>query len=227
MTSKNQYKLVGDYLSVIAGAGSPYLIAFLGVKLALPGWPMIAFIASVITLVIAIGAAVGLSRFIKHSRPTTVAIVALFVASTYASVGAFAGLSATIHAWRPESYSVTAAPPLIPIAGSTTEHPPTDDPFEIFSNYYLVVMLDLVPGIEFSKTLILPTTVEAKSRLGGLPVLGFKIYVLLAVIGAYKKWKEVRKERSKSKKERVSFWGPAILSARHNRSRVAHRHDRR
>jgi len=36
--------------------------------------------------------------------------------------------------------------------------------------------------------------VEVRSRLGGLPVLGFKVFVLVAVIGAFKKWRDLRKE---------------------------------
>lgn len=198
MTSTSRFdantKLVGNYLAVIAGAGSPYLIAFLGVKWALPARPVVALIASLITLAIAIWSAVMLSRFIKHSIPTTIAIVALLVASTYASVGAFAGLSATIHAWRPTSYDITAAQPLLPTAGRANETISSDDPFEIFSNYYLVVMLDLIPGIEFSKTLAVATTVQPKSKLAGLPVLGFKIYIIVAVIGAFKRWRDVRKQ---------------------------------
>lgn len=196
MTTKSRFdkELLGNYLAVISGATSPYLIAFLGVKWALPERPVVALIASLITLVIAVWSAIKLSRFIKHAIPTTIAIVALLVASTYASVGAFAGLSATLYTWRPSSYDVTAAQSLIPTAGSVNKSIPVDDPFEIFSNYYLVVMLDLIPGIEFSKTLALATTVQTKSKLGGLPVLGFKIYFILAVIGAFKRWREVRKQ---------------------------------
>lgn len=187
---------VGAYATVIAGAGSPYLIPFLGVKWALPTRPAIALIVSVITLVIAIWIAVTLSRFINHSIPTTMAIVGLFVASTYASIGAFAGLSATIQTWCPASYSVTASQPLLPVVSKTNNVIPVDDSFSIFADYYTLVLLDLIPGIEFSKTLALPATVEIKSRLGGLPVLGFKIYMIFAIIGAYKKWKEIRKERT-------------------------------
>ena len=192
-------RFVGEYAAVMAGAGFPYLIAFAGVKLALPGRPVIALIVSIVTLAIAIWAAIMLSRFVKKSLPTTVAIVGLFVASTYAAAGAFTGFSATLYTWRPSSYSVKPAQSLIPAAGRANEMIPIDDPFEIFSNYYTVQMFDLVPGIEFSKTLALPTTVEPKSKLGGLPVLGFKIYMILAVIGAFKKWREVRKEQAKGK----------------------------
>jgi NADH:ubiquinone oxidoreductase subunit K len=206
MTSKSRIKsldeiirLIGEYAGVIAGAGFPYFIAFFGVKWALPTRPVVALVVSIITLLIAIWLAVALSRFIKHSMPTTIAIVGLFVASAYASIGAFAGLSATIHTWRPTSYNVTASQPLLPTAGRTNDTIPVEDPFGIFAQYYTVVVLDLVPGIEVSKTMALPTTVEIKSRLGGLPVLGFKIYMIFAVIGAFKKWKEIRKEKTKGK----------------------------
>ena len=198
MTSKSRsdtnLELVGKYLAVMAGGAAPYLIAFLGVKRALPTQPVVALIASLITLAIAIWSAVKLSQFIENAIPTTMAIVALLVASTYASVGAFAGLSATLQTWRPTSYDVTAVQPLLPAAGRANETIPVADPFGVFSNYYLVVMLDLIPGIEFSETLALTTPVQTKSKLGGLLVLGFKIYVLIAVIGAFKKWREMRKQ---------------------------------
>jgi hypothetical protein len=192
-------RLAGDYAAVIAGAAAPYLIPFLGVNWALPAHPAIALIISLVTLIIAICIAVILGRFVKHKIPTTIAIVGLFVASIYASIGAFAGMSATIHTWRPVSYTVSPSAPLLPVAGKPNEVIPVDEPFGIFSQYYTVVVLDLVPGIEVSKTLALPPSVEIKSRLGGLPVLAFKIYVIVAVIGTFKKWKEIRKEQTKAK----------------------------
>jgi hypothetical protein len=189
---EDNFRLVGKYARVIAGAGLPYYIAFFGVKWALPTRPVIALIVSFITLMIAVWIAVQLCRFIKHSIPTTIAIVGLFVASTYAST--FAGLSATIHIWRATSYTVTASPSLVPTSGKISDVISVEDLFGIFSQYYTVVLLDLMPGIEFSKTFALPDSVEIKSRIGGLPVLGFKIPVIFAIVGAFKKWREIRKK---------------------------------
>ena len=115
------------------------------------------------------------------------------------SIGSFAGLSATIYTWRPASYSLTATEPLLPVVGRSENPITPDDPFGIFSHYYQLVLLDLIPGIEVTKTMTISPPVEIKSRLGGLPVLGFKIYLIIAVIGAFKKWREVRKERAKNK----------------------------
>jgi hypothetical protein len=180
---------------VLSGALSLYWIPYLGAKWALPNRPFVALTVSVISLTMSIVVAWWLAHSLTRRTPT-VLVIGVFAAAIVVSIGSFAGLSATIYTWRPTSYSLTASEPLLPVASESENLITADDPVGLFSHYYQLVLLDFIPGLEATKTMTINHPVEIKSRLGGLPVLGFKIYILIAVVGAFKKWRELRKEQT-------------------------------
>lgn len=182
---------VRDYAGVLTGAFALYIIPAVGVRKALPSHLILAAVVSVLSLAIALGVALLLRRSVKSSS-STVLIVGLFVAAVLGSLGAFAGTSATLNAWRPSSYSITAQK-MSEATSAPTDAVAVSDPFGAFVDYYSWVLLDLIPGVDVAKTLKVNPTLEPVSVSGGLPVLGFKAYVIFTIIGLFKKWSESRK----------------------------------
>jgi hypothetical protein len=57
-----------------------------------------------------------------------------------------------------------------------------------FVDFYMYVFADILPGMEPLRTLRIAVAVEPQDWVAGLPVLGFKLYVLWLFVGAYRSW---------------------------------------
>ena len=62
-----------------------------------------------------------------------------------------------------------------------------------FMDAYMYAFLDLVPAVEIPQTLHLETPVRSTNLLGGLPILGFKIFVVWLFFDAVVTWVKRRR----------------------------------
>ena len=67
---------------------------------------------------------------------------------------------------------------------------PADYSVGTFVDQYLYVFLDLLPGIEVWKTLSVKPRIEPKDAAAGLPILGFKIFVVWLFLDAFRSWRK-------------------------------------
>lgn len=62
-----------------------------------------------------------------------------------------------------------------------------------FVDYYVWTFFDMLPGLEIWKSLQVPVPVEPKDLLAGVPVLAFRLLVVLGVIRGFVQWNSARK----------------------------------
>lgn len=68
------------------------------------------------------------------------------------------------------------------------DHQPPADSQGDFVNYYIWLFIDMIPGLDAWKTLHILVPIEPKNTVAGLPVVAFRLFVLLAIIRAFKQW---------------------------------------
>ncbi len=72
----------------------------------------------------------------------------------------------------------------------------SDAHFDRLQGFYLWHFLDSIPGLKIPETILTPNPPFAyKDQLSGLILLGFKLTVILPVIGSFAVWAKVRKEK--------------------------------
>lgn len=68
-----------------------------------------------------------------------------------------------------------------------------------FIRLYFFTLADLIPALKITETLHLSSPIEARDYAAGLPVLGFRIFVLWFVFDAFRHWRKSRKDAGKEK----------------------------
>jgi len=63
-----------------------------------------------------------------------------------------------------------------------------------FIDLYMYTFFNLLPGIEVWKTLGLEPPIESRGVVAGLPLLGFKVFVVWLLLNAYRSWRKGTKE---------------------------------
>lgn len=66
-----------------------------------------------------------------------------------------------------------------------------------FVDYYMWVFIDMIPGIEFWKTLNVHPPIESSNFVAALPVLAFRAFVVYGVLTCFEKWYKSRTELTK------------------------------
>ena len=69
--------------------------------------------------------------------------------------------------------------------------------FDPFFVYYVWAFVDMLPGLEVSETLNFKPPIEPVDSVAGLPVLFFRIFVILGIIRAFQVWWSNRFKRVK------------------------------
>jgi len=60
--------------------------------------------------------------------------------------------------------------------------------FYVFAEYYIMTLVDLLPGLEVSETLDLRLPVKPDGLVAGLPVLLFRAFVIFGVLATFRIW---------------------------------------
>jgi len=131
-------------------------------------WSVAALLALGLTI-----AAIWFTHQVKTSWSSSATSVIAILATgllTVAVVGAW--ISFTLHVSHRASYVVPAKYTL-----------------GTFVDFYVYTFLDLLPGIEVWDTLSVKPPIEAKDARAGLPLLGFKIFVVWLFLDAYRTWR--------------------------------------
>lgn len=61
-----------------------------------------------------------------------------------------------------------------------------------FFDLYMYTFLDLLPGIKVLKTLNLKLPIESRNFVAGLPILGFKLFVVWLFFDAFSSWRKAK-----------------------------------
>ncbi len=73
--------------------------------------------------------------------------------------------------------------------------------FYVFAEYYTMILLDLLPGLQVSETFDLRLPVEPNGLVAGVPVLLFRVWVIFGAIKSFMIWWSARDR----KQERCVF----------------------
>jgi hypothetical protein len=68
-----------------------------------------------------------------------------------------------------------------------------------FMRLYFFTFGELLPLVDVTKTLQIASPVSIRSFWGGVPVLAFKVFVLLYIFEAFRSWSQARKDAGESK----------------------------
>lgn len=185
--------IVGLIFLVVLIAALLYFVPKVIVTLSLPRHIWLAATVSVLCVLGAfLFAWYTRKKIIKSSLPI---MLLWLVIAYYLAMAGFAGTSAAIYAWRPSSYKINSTSQLW-FAFSEGVGAQHLDTFGIFADYYTWAWLNLIPIIEIPKTLKISASLDADTPLGGVPILANRIYFVILVLGAYKKWKATRDKSS-------------------------------
>lgn len=170
---------LGDTTQRIVGAvvGAGFLVALIRLLLEFSSrvhWSLGAALATAFA-----GLAIWLTHQVKRSSqrnaPHEVVAVLTLGLFTLAIVGAW--ISFTLHVSGLASYVV-----------------PAKYSIGTFVDLYMYTFFDLLPGIEVWKTLSVQPPIEPRDVLGGLPLLGFKVFVVWLLLDAFRSWRKGTKE---------------------------------
>jgi hypothetical protein len=127
-------------------------------------------------IVLLIGAYTSLSKLGAHQLGWTRALGAVrFLGGLLAITLAAGTASLLIDQFDPQAYSAEV--------GFTLES---------FLKFYYYQFADLIPALEIPDTLNLVAPLQAHTFAAGLPVLGFKVFVLAYLFGTYRAWRKLR-----------------------------------
>jgi hypothetical protein len=73
-----------------------------------------------------------------------------------------------------------------------------------FLNYYTWVFLDMLPGLDAVKLLHFERPLQSKNWIGGVPVILFRAFVVLALFAALKLWWQGKKQAGRIPPEQPS-----------------------
>jgi hypothetical protein len=79
------------------------------------------------------------------------------------------------------------------VSGVSVYEVPAPYTMGTFMDAYMYAFLDLVPAVDIPETLHLVSPVESTDLLGGLPILGFKLFVVWLFFDAAATWIERRR----------------------------------
>ena len=68
----------------------------------------------------------------------------------------------------------------------------------MFADFYLWHLIDMIPGFKVWETLGIQAPVKPSDPLASLPVLIFRVCVVLPIFALFKKWYDIAKERRKA-----------------------------
>ena len=123
---------------------------------------------------------IGLNETFFRRYPTRV-VVSLFVS--------IALLAASVcSAW---SY-ILLSKGLASYTSSKEMHP------GVFADFYLWQLIDMIPGFKIWETLGIQAPVKANDPVASLPILIFRVCVVLPLLAVVKKWYDIAKERRKA-----------------------------
>jgi hypothetical protein len=117
----------------------------------------------------------GISKFMIV-KATLRDILAMFFLIVLMAIAACSGASYLIERQVPGSYTIRS-----PYSVGT------------FSDYYFWLFVDLIPAIKVWETLGIPAPAKATNVTAGIPVLLFRVFILLGVISTYKQWRQFKK----------------------------------
>jgi len=66
--------------------------------------------------------------------------------------------------------------------------PPLEIAYLTFNSYYLWVLVDLIPGLDAARTLVLEAPIKPKNWVAGLPVVAFRAFVIFGILAGVKVW---------------------------------------
>jgi hypothetical protein len=69
----------------------------------------------------------------------------------------------------------------------------------VFADFYLWHLIDMFPGFKVWETLGIPALVKANDWIAALPVLVFRVFVVLPILALIKKWYDIAKQGSKGR----------------------------
>jgi hypothetical protein len=179
---------VGVPLFIMLASVLPYLIPAMAARAVLPANRELGWALALLSLALA-GAVFWQLRLRLRTSGPAIYIVALMSTLLFLGIGSFAAISTAIYIEDPTAYKVIVPRLLIdtsPGIGASS----IIDPFGFFADHYLWVFFDMLPGIEVNETLKFVAPAEPMSTAAAIPVLGFRIYVLLALIASYKTWRK-------------------------------------
>jgi hypothetical protein len=134
--------------------------------------------ASAVLAVLLLAGALWLTRQVKYvSRDADLAGVVGSLALGLLTVG-------IIGAWI--SYSLH-------VGGVALYTVPEQFSIGTFMDGYMYAFLDLIPALRIPETVHLRSPIESTTPLGGLPVLGFKVFVVWLFFDAVKSWLKRRR----------------------------------
>ena len=123
-----------------------------------------------------------LRRQLFEKFPTRVVII-MFGMSVLAAISAFAAISYYLTRQQIGMYEIRA-----------------DYSIGTFADYYVWIFVDMLPGLDVWKTLGVSSPASPRNVVAGLPVLAFRLFVVLGIFASYKTWQE---HRNASKGERT------------------------
>jgi len=62
-----------------------------------------------------------------------------------------------------------------------------------FLDYYVYLFLEMIPALKICDTLNFSKLIDSKDVVAGIPVLAFRVFVVIGVLGAFKSWWKTRK----------------------------------
>jgi hypothetical protein len=166
----------------------PYLLPAMATRAVLPRHRTLGLTLAFLSLALALVVFWQLRIRMRQKGPA-IYVVALLSTLLFLGIGSFAAISAAIYTHDPLSYKIITPRLLIdqsPGIGASS----VVDPFGFFADYYLWVFFDMLPAVEVNETLKFVAPADPESTLAATPVLGFRIYVLLALITSYKTWRK-------------------------------------
>ena len=106
--------------------------------------------------------------------PTRV-VITMFGISVLAAISAFAAISYYLMREQIAIYEIRP-----------------DYSIGTFADYYFWIFFDMLPGLDVWKTLGVSSPATPRNAVAGLPILAFRLFVLLGILASYKTWQEHR-----------------------------------
>jgi hypothetical protein len=181
MTHTNSLAVVRDRLEGWVGAIMFPCLLYLASRLLLVWaarvhWVLSALLALIVAAVVGF-LFLGLNRSLFRSFPTSV-VLSLFASIALLSASVCSAWSYILMSRGIGSYTATVE-----------LHP------GVFADFYLWHLIDMIPGFRVWETLGIEAPVKANDPIARLPVLTFRVFVVLPILALFKKWYDLSKKK--------------------------------
>jgi hypothetical protein len=168
------------FISPVVLPGLAYAIVRIVVEFAARGHWALGLTTAVVVAVLIVYLSLGLSKKFFEKFPATV-VITMFGIIVAAATPAFAGISYFLMHQQIAVYEIRA-----------------DYSIGTFADYYAWIFIDMLPALDVWETLGISSPATPQNFVARLPVLAFRLFVVLGILPSWNTWK---KHRDASKSE--------------------------